>query len=124
MNRPTLPTLEQSKSAYALLHTASQCAFVRQCSHEWFQLPELDAYAKALAAFNLLSTICVDLHDNVGVSEDLAKQASIAFRAAAELENRLGALVIVRDAERLVMAAEQTEEDELDASRARLTATT
>jgi len=115
MNRPTLPTLEQSESAYALLRTAGQCAFVRQSGHEWFQLPELDAYAKALAAFNLLSTICVDLRDNVGVTDDLARQASIAFSAAAELENRLGALVIVRDGERLVMAAEEAEESEANA---------
>lgn len=117
MNRPTLPTLAQSESAYALLHTAGQCAFVRQSGHEWFQLPELDAYAKALAAFNLLSTICVDLRENVGVPDDhdLARQASLAFSAAAELENRLGALVIVQDGERLVMAAEEAEESEADA---------
>ena len=124
MNRPTLPTLAQSESAYALLHTAGQCAFVRQSGHEWFQLPELDAYAKALAAFNLLSTICVDLRDQVAVTDDIARQASIAFRAVAELENSLGALVIALDGERLVLAAEQAEQDERDASRERLTALT
>jgi hypothetical protein len=106
MNRPTLPTLAQSESAYALLRIAGQCNFVRQSCDQWFQLPELDAYAKALAGFNLLSTICVDLPDNVGVTDDLARQASIAIAALAEIENRLGALLIVQDAERLVLAAE------------------
>jgi hypothetical protein len=106
MNRPTLPTLAQSESAYALLRIAGQCNFVRQSGDQWFQLPELDAYAKALAAFNLLSAIHADLRENVGVPDDLARQVSIAFAAVAELENRLGALLIVQDAERLVLAAE------------------
>ena len=110
MNRPTLPlasiTAEQFESGYALLRLAGQCTSVRLSDDQWFQLPELDAYAKALAAFNLLSTICGDFREKVGVTDDLARQAGSALGAVAELENSLGALVLalamVRNAEEQV----------------------
>jgi hypothetical protein len=132
MNRPTLPTLEQSKSAYSLLRTASQCGYIGVGVHRsWFAMAELDAYAKALAAFKLLSVVSNDLHDNYGPRDNLAMQAKSALCAVAELESSLAAFLMVRDAEELVLAAEQAEQDdeqaeqdELDANRSRLTGMT
>lgn len=94
-------------------------------------MAELDAYAKALAAFKLLSVVSNDLHDNYGPRDNLAMQAKSALCAVAELESSLAAFLMVRDAEELVLAAEQAEQDdeqaeqdELDANRSRLTGMT
>jgi hypothetical protein len=118
MNRPTLPTVEQSKSAYELLrHIKDAAAGLAPVGMIFAELDQ-DLYAKTLILMELAISISQDIPGNNLCCEDQAKNALCAI---ASLESSLAAVVMTRKAEELV---EQAEADQIEAGRARLVAMT